>query len=165
MYWLLKKLFAYYMAYGCCILFICLPIATGAQVLKVRKATAQNTYGGLAGSHSCRYTFELYGKDVPSISPDTLWIGDNAHALGNNAKSMWQKGIKGRTATITLFATVPFRNEHLTTSFIENATKMPHLPEVPHYKGVACFVYHWHGLRYQISIPQITEQLPSISYP
>ena len=140
-------------------------VQTKAQDVKLVKATAQNAYGGIAGSRSCRYLFVLQGKDIPRLQPDTLWIGDHATDLSKK-NNLPQKGFRGRTPTLTVTETVHMRNSHqqpVSTDGKQDSEST--LPTPPKYKGVALIVYQLNGKRHILIIPKVTEWLPAMPYP
>ncbi len=148
------------------IVYLLWPAAMQAQAIKVWKATAQNAYGGIAGSRSCRYNFVLQGKDLPYIEADSLWIGDHATDLKGRNSGIPQKGFNGRTPTLTLTATVHQPNEYrVPVPPNDNTPTPPTAIPPPVYRGVALLIYHWQGKRYTLAIPKINEWLPTVSYP
>ena len=140
------------------------PATTHAQLVKAGKATAQNAYGGIAGSRSCRYSFVLQGKDLPLIQADSLWIGSHGTDLKDKNNCLLKPGYSGKMPTLTITTTVHMPNEYrLQPTFIKDSTTPTATPPV--YRGVALLVYHRRGNRYTLTIPKITEWLPAVSYP
>jgi hypothetical protein len=147
------------------LMWVLCPMALQAQGIKVRKATAQNAYGGVAGSRSCRYFFVLQGKDLKQAEADSLWIGDHATDLKDKQSGIPQYGVNGSLPTLTLTATVHQPNANRVPIPPNDNSPKPPEAAPPEYKGVALFVYHLHGKRCTLTIPKITEWLPAVSYP
>jgi hypothetical protein len=147
--------------------FLCIFSLAGAQKVKLINASKQEWSGGEAGHYGTNYSITIQCSDT-SITPDTLWIGQNYTKLYlAHADSLLKKyDKKNKTVTFHIYTGEDHYENYNDPMSMKDTVgkKIAGKGQSKQYSGVALISYTYLNKQYSI-IVKTFQELPPLSYP